>query len=560
MKRKYLAIAALVVSLLCCACLGLTGRSGSEDAGKNSAEEPVVAAPTGTYIGVANDGVMEFKGIRYGEFTPFLPATDVTTTTEDQIEAKEWGYNCIQEYSEFERASQHPCSHDCLFLNIFTKDTTTKNKPVIFFIHGGGYIVGGESDPAYDPQYFVRNLPEGEDCVFVTINYRMNFMGGCDLSSLEGYTDEYAMAKDLSKLDQIQALKWVSENISAFGGDPENVTIMGQSSGASAVQTLYVDPDCNKYFNRCIQESGVLNAKIVSEEEFADRSKQILDILGVKSIDELTALTDEEIKSKIEEIDEKVYAGDRCADGVITSKTWWDDFRNGSAKDIDLMIGTTNGESDNASIDWETGETITDPSILIDMLSEEETAVPDVYGRYYVTRDGDLIDEYLSLGDDKVQLTQDLVNNLTQTYASYVIAEEQSKWNENTYLYYWEYAPDPEEVIEYIGENAQVSPWGRALHSMDLGYALGTKEGYPELTGDPAKMSDELIQKTQMAWYSFAKTGDPNNEYLDSEWKPFSEEDKNTMVITNEGQYICEKNYRESEMNVMSRLRPYGEK
>lgn len=98
------------------------------------------------------------------------------------------------------------------------------------FIHGGSCIWGGTTDPSYDGEYFIRNLPEGEDCVLVTINYRMSIMSGVDMSVLEGYTDEYADAINLSKKDQTQALKWIQENISAFGGDPDNVTIMGQSA------------------------------------------------------------------------------------------------------------------------------------------------------------------------------------------------------------------------------------------------------------------------------------------------------------------------------------------
>jgi para-nitrobenzyl esterase len=558
MKGKLLIIImslVLAVSMLC-----LTGCGSNEETAGGG---PSAAAATGTYIGNDNDGVQEFLGIRYGEMEQYKPATDVTTSTEDQIEAKEWGYNCLQPYDEVEVASQDPCSRDCLYLNIWTKDVNTTDKPVIVWIHGGG-THGGATDPMYDGEYFVRNLPDGEDCVFVSMNFRMSFMGACDLSGLEGYTDEYADAINLTKLDQMQALKWLNENVGAFGGDKERVTIMGQSSGGASVQELMSDPKANQYFKRAIQCSGVTSNTTISKEALTEWSKEAFEILGVKSIDELCALTDEQILEHIEEINNEINSrimmGGRYADGKIMLETWWDDLREGSAKDIDLLIGSTNGETDYTSIDWETGELATDPSHVFDRIKATEEESPDVYGRYYAFSEDGLADDYLALGDDKVQLAQDLYNNLYTTYPSYVTAEEQSKWNENTYLYYWEYAPSPKSVIEYAGEAAEVSPWGRALHCMDACFVFGTKEGYVEMTGDPGKMSDELIQKTQMAWYSFAKTGDPNNEYLDTEWKPFSENNKNTMVITEDEKYSCEKNYLEDEMNVLSRLRPYGEK
>ncbi len=529
---------------------------GSEE----TSEAPVVASPTGTYTGVENDGVSEFKGIRYGEFKPFQPATDVTTTEEDEIDATDWGASCIQPYSEVEVASQGECSQDCLFLNVFTKDVTSKDKPVIVWIHGGSYIWGGANDPCYDPQYFVRNLPDGEDCVFVTINYRLNFMGGCDLSSLEGYTDDYAKSRNISKLDQTQALKWVSENIEAWGGDADNVTVMGHSSGGAAVQMLMADPDSNQYFNRIVENSGVQSQVAISKEKVAEDSQKAFEILGVSSIDELTALTDEEINDKIEKITDETDLGNRCADGDVISETWWDDLKNGSAKDIDLLIGAVNGEEDGSAIDWDNSisEPITDPTPIYEMLQERETERAGVYGRYNVLDDPTFYEKFCALGDDKVKITMDLWNELAAPYPSLVTAEAQSAQNENVYLYYWEYAPDKDEVLDYSGDAAEVSPWGRALHTMDVCFEFGTKEGYTELTGDPEKMPDELITMTQTALYNFAKTGDPNGDGV-TEWKAYNSDTKYTMVVKADTSWSCESNYRSDVYDLLRTIRPYGE-
>jgi len=531
---------------------------GSND---DEAEAPTVTASTGTYIGQENDGVAEFKGIRYGEYEPFLPATDVTTTEDDEIVVTDWGASCIQPYDEVEVASQGECSQDCLYLNVFTKDVTSSDKPVIVWIHGGSYIWGGTNDPCYDPQYFVRNLPDGEDCVFVTINYRLNFMGGCDLSSLEGYTDEYASAINISKLDQTQALKWVSENIEAWGGDADNVTVMGHSSGGAAVQMLMADPDSNQYFNRVIENSGVQSQVAISKETVAEDSKKTFEILGVESIDELTALTDEEINEKIEEITNETDLGNRCADGDIISETWWDDLKNGSAADIDLLIGSVNGEEDWDAIDWDNSisEPVSDASVIYDMIAEKEETKADVYGRYYVLGDNDeLYNKFLSLSDDDVKSTMDLWNEIAAPYPSLITAEEQSENNVNVYLYYWEYAPDKDEVLEYSGDSAEVSPWGRAMHTMDVCFEFGTKEGYTELAGDPDKMSDNMIENMQTAIYNFAKTGDPNGDGV-AEWTPYNSDTKCTMVMKSDESWVCESNYRSEVYDLLRTIRPYGE-
>ena len=146
---------------------------------------PEVKAPTGTYSGNINDGVQEYLGIRYAAPAERWKApTDVTTTTEDEIDATEWGPCCTQPYNEVEIASQGELSEDCLNLNIWTKDIETKDKPVMVFIHGGGFMNGGSHDPMYEGDTMVRNLPEGEDMVFVSINYRTNMFGSIDLTQL----------------------------------------------------------------------------------------------------------------------------------------------------------------------------------------------------------------------------------------------------------------------------------------------------------------------------------------------------------------------------------------
>ncbi len=154
---------------------------------------------------------------------------------------------------------------------------------------------------------------------------------------------------------------------------------------------------------------------------------------------------------------------------------------------------------------------------------------------------------------------QDLVNDLTAAYPNELIAEAQSVWNKDTYNYYWEYAPNKNDVLNFSGDSAEVSPWGRALHCMDLCFAFGTlKDGYTELTGDYTKLPQNLVTQMQQVWYNFAKTGNPNNSSI-SHWDSFNNRTKETMVITNEAKWKCKYNYRKTAMDILSEIRPYGE-
>ena len=317
MKKKLLLFGLCIVFVLgLCSC-------GSSDSGE--AEEPEmvsdiqVVADTGTYMGHDNDGVQEFLGISYADpVGKWEVPKMVSTTSDDEVICDEWGPSCYQVDDDVEVASTWEQSHDCLDLNVWTKDVATEKKPVIVFIHGGGGWQGGTYDPCYDGEFFIRNLAEGEDAVLVSFNYRLGIFGSLNLSSLEGYDAEtYADAINLATLDQELALKWVNENIASFGGDPENVTLMGQSFGAGSACTLLTIPEANQYFQHIILESGNIFNRQISLEKSEENSKKVFDILGVSSIDELMNLTDEQIMKKYDQIDEELHHPHRVADGKV---------------------------------------------------------------------------------------------------------------------------------------------------------------------------------------------------------------------------------------------------
>ena len=149
---------------------------------------------------------------------------------------------------------------------------------------------------------------------------------------------------------------------------------------------------------------------------------------------------------------------------------------------------------------------------------------------------------------------------MSNPYPNILMAEAQSEHNANVYNYYFEYAPDKEAVLDFSGDAAEVSPWGRPLHCMDLCFTMGTlKDGYTELTGDYKKLPQDLSLQMQRAVYYFAKTGNPNNELI-PEWEAYNGDTKATMIIGPDAKWHCENDYRSESINVLRQVIPYGQK
>ncbi len=202
--------------------------------GSNSSGDDALVADTqyGQFAGqLGENGVISFLGVPYAkqpvgdlrwkEAVPMEPS-------DQRYEANAFGHTAIQPIDELEQASLTEQGEDCLSLNVWTKDVTTQ-KPTMVFIHGGANVSGGSADSLYNGENFV----ESNDVVMVTFNYRLGPFGFLDLSEIGGA--EYANSRNLGVLDQLAALKWVKENISSFGGDPDNTTVFGESAGNTAV-------------------------------------------------------------------------------------------------------------------------------------------------------------------------------------------------------------------------------------------------------------------------------------------------------------------------------------
>ena len=258
--------------------------------------DPALAARchNGTFIGTRKDGLLIFRGIPFacppvGErrWKKPLPAPE----SDGVFEAKYNGRSPVQTEWPTERASYYPQGEDCLYLNVWTApEPVGEGKTVMVFIHGGSYGWGGTADPLYDGENLVRAHPE---VVLVTIAYRIGITGFVDFSSVPG-GEEFPDAPNLGLWDQIEALRWIRRNIAAFGGDPEKVTVFGESAGGGSVSLLPFIPEAKGLFRRVIAESGSV-ALTYSKEECLDFTRRLMKAAGAESMQDLMLLTEAEL-------------------------------------------------------------------------------------------------------------------------------------------------------------------------------------------------------------------------------------------------------------------------
>jgi para-nitrobenzyl esterase len=224
-------------------------------AGKNIA---VVSTDLGKVRGYIHNGTFTYKGIPYAQSERFMPPTrpkawtdvrsstaygpvcptDPTTTVFDPLEFAfnhNWGYT----------------NENCQTLNVWSQGINDgKKRPVMVWLHGGGFSAGSAIEL---PSYEGENLSKKGDVVVVSINHRLNVLGFLDLSS---FGDKYKKSANVGMMDAVMALEWVKSNIANFGGDPNNVTIFGQSGGGAKVTTLMYAPSAKGLFHKAINQSG----------------------------------------------------------------------------------------------------------------------------------------------------------------------------------------------------------------------------------------------------------------------------------------------------------------
>ena len=316
--------------------------------------EYIINTPCGALLGTKTrvDGIIAYKGIRYATAGRFEYPREVTSW-EGVYDATSYGSCAYQPrsfyneedmpkkvfyYNEFRKGEKYEYSEDCLFLNIFTPEKSGEKLPVIIYIHGGGFKGGCAHEKHFDvPVWPKKNV------IAVTINYRLGPLGFAVLPELKeeaGKTGNYGL------YDQLAAMLWVKRNISAFGGDPDNITIMGQSAGAMSVQQHCFSPLSKGVFHKAVMSSGggvtkALTAK--NPEADYDFWRMIMDKCGAKSLAEFRAVPVEKL-FRVWDENKKISMGGGCSpciDGELVVGAGHELFAAGLQHKIPYMIGTT---------------------------------------------------------------------------------------------------------------------------------------------------------------------------------------------------------------------------
>lgn len=235
---------------------------------------------TGTIEGFTRDGVHRWRAIPYAQ--PPVGRRRLRAP----LPAEPWRGvrychsvgNCAPQdprYTLLGVNRRQPMSEDCLTLNVVAPETLPEGPmPVMFFIHGGGYAFGSSATPIYDGAAMARR-----GCLYISVNYRLGPLGCMDFSSLS--TPEHPIDDNLFLRDLVMALRWVRDNAAVFGGDPDNVTIFGESAGAHAVATLLAVPAAKGLFRQAISESPA-SGMVRSNEAAAAFAERFVDMLGAR--------------------------------------------------------------------------------------------------------------------------------------------------------------------------------------------------------------------------------------------------------------------------------------
>lgn len=485
-----------------------------------------VETSSGRLQGIEQAGIHIYRGVRYARAPigarrflppePCEPAAGVVDATRAGPAAPQYALPFFGWIS----AAGVPPGDDCLSLNISTPGMDGARRPVLVWIHGGGFLVGAGSTPVYDG----KDLARRGEMVVVTLNYRLGALGYVHLGALLG--GDFEHSSNLGVRDQIAALEWIQENIDRFGGDPGNVTVFGQSAGAMSIAALLGAPRARKLFQRAICQSGAAD-HVLDPDRAAGVARVFLEelggaqdspqALGERPLSDILRAQGATLRRLSDYRNMMVLLP--CVDGELIPTQPLEVVRRGDHPDIPLLLGVTLDE-------WKLFRVI-DPGLrglseaaLIERFDEvlrdsfgaapdAETAVAE-FRRALAER---------GAGTTAADVWSAFQTTRAMHFPAVRLAEAQAEacGSVHKYLFTWQ----PPALGRVIG----------ACHALDIPFIFGSVR-HPlarPLTGLTASAA-RLSRKMQAAWIHFARDGRPDPPRLPA-WPPYDARRRATMVL-----------------------------
>ncbi|MBY8992088.1 MAG: carboxylesterase/lipase family protein [Candidatus Lokiarchaeota archaeon] len=478
-------------------------------------EDVIVETTNGIVRGYSRRGVFKFKGIPYAappkgnlRFKPPAPVEPWS----DVLDATNYSPVSIQPPSLLEAQFGEPMPQseaECLTLNIWTQGLDIGKRPVMFWIHGGGFTTG--SGASLDGTRLVFR----GDVVVVSINYRLGYLGFLYMPDMPDTTANAGI------LDMVAALEWVKENIQKFGGDPNNVTIFGESAGGMAVSTLLATPSAKGLFHRAIPQSGAANKFSYNPVSAIKVYEELIQKLGVEK-GNIEALRKSPAENFIvPQMDMTEFRASGLRVGPVIEKSTLpvhplEAISKGDAKDIDVFIGS-NLDENKMFLMW-------NPKAF--ELSEERLhKTVNTFMRFTKQKESkakEIIDRYRELRKTPRNITDAILTDFTFRIPSIRLAEEQSKHQKNIYMYLFTWQ----------------SPLGGgkfgAMHALELPFVFGLFGDrdigfFPGRTEETQRLSEQMMD----TWIAFARSGNPNHENI-PELPPYDKENRATILFDKE--------------------------
>lgn len=408
--------------------------------------------------------------------------------------AEEFGAMCMQPAPRAGGGAAK-MSEDCLFLNVWTAASAGDRRPVMVWIHPGGYQTGSGATPGYDGEALAK-----KGVVLVTINYRLGVFGFFSFPELTKESPHHASG-NYAFMDQVAALRWVQRNIAAFGGDPQRVTVFGDSAGSSSIANLMGSPQAKGLFQRASGESGAWMGLSVTPTRTLAEAEQA----GVKIAEAVHAQTLDELRAKsADELLKAGRAGGPVIDGWFLPEDVGAIFAQHKQNDVPLIVGSNKDE----------GTFFLQPTTA-------EKFIERARARFHEQADA-FLKLYPAGSDEEASASQLAAFRDELAFVMRIWARAQTKTGHaKAYLYYFAHDPPPP-----AGATSRGGFGSGATHGAEAQFIFGNLLP-PRAWTDVDHQVSEMLSSY---WVSFASSGDPNGRGL-AKWPAFDDRKSDRPMV-----------------------------